>query len=76
MSFFRKSTPSGMVTQLLESCRNADGQPRTRVVVSLGDLDVPEADRLGSGAELLRGDGAAPHELFLAFRPMINWRRR
>jgi len=44
--FFRcKQSPSGQCLQLLESYRNAQGQPRHRVVVSLGDATIPEADQ-------------------------------
>ena len=39
-----KASPSGHCLQLLESFRNAQGQPRQRVVVSLGDAQIPEAD--------------------------------
>ena len=45
--FFRsKQSPSGQCLQLLESYRNAQGLPRHRVVVSLGDMSIPEAERL------------------------------
>ena len=44
--FFRlKKSPSGQCLQLLESYRNAKGEPRHRVVVSLGDAPISEADR-------------------------------
>jgi len=44
--FFRtKQSPSGQCLQLLESYRNAQGQPRHRVVVSLGDAMIAEVDR-------------------------------
>lgn len=40
--FFRvKKSPSGQVLQLLESFRNAEGKPTHRVVVSLGNADIP-----------------------------------
>lgn len=42
MFFHTKSTPSGKVLQLLEAYRNASGQPRNRVVVSLGHADIPK----------------------------------
>jgi transposase len=42
MYFRRKKTPSGQVLQLLESYRNLEGQPRQRVVLSLGNARVPE----------------------------------
>ena len=44
--FFRiKRSPSGQCLQLLESYRNAQGEPRHRVVVSLGDAFIAEVDR-------------------------------
>ena len=44
--FFRcKQSPSGRCLQLLESYRNAQSEPRHRVVVSLGDATIAEADR-------------------------------
>ena len=43
--FFRvKQSPSGRVLQLLESYRNPQGQPRQRVVISLGDAALAPAD--------------------------------
>jgi len=45
--FFRvKKSPSGQCLQLLESYRNAQGEPRHRVVVSLGDAQIGEPERL------------------------------
>jgi transposase len=38
----RKKAPSGKVLQLLEAFRNSEGQPRQRVVLSLGNAAVPE----------------------------------
>lgn len=43
MFFRRKKSPSGQCLQLLESYRNSQGEPRHRVVVSLGDASLPEA---------------------------------
>ena len=44
--FFRlKKSPSGQCLQLLESYRDPKGEPRHRVVVSLGDAPISEADR-------------------------------
>jgi transposase len=44
--FFRtKSSPSGQCVQLLEAYRNAQGAPRQRVVISLGNASIGEADR-------------------------------
>ena len=41
MYFARKASPSGQTLQLLESYRNDEGKSRHRVVVSLGDVDIP-----------------------------------
>ena len=44
--FFRdKKSSSGYVLQLVESFRNEEGQPRQRVVVSLGDAVIDHNDR-------------------------------
>jgi len=40
----KKKTPHGEVLQLIESYRNETGKPRNRVVISLGNPDIPEAD--------------------------------
>ena len=43
--FFRlKRSKSGEVLQLLESYRNAQGKPRQRVVLSLGDAPISRSD--------------------------------
>jgi transposase len=42
MFFYRKKSKTGKVLQLLESYRNTEGSSRHRVVVSLGDADIPE----------------------------------
>jgi transposase len=44
MFFRRKNSPSGRVLQLLESYRNPQGQPRHRVVISLGDAPLAQAE--------------------------------
>jgi len=44
MFFRRKDSTSGRVLQLLESYRNPQGQPRHRVVISLGDAAFAQAD--------------------------------
>jgi transposase len=44
MFFRHKTSPSGRVLQLLESYRNPQGQPRHRVVISLGDAALAKAD--------------------------------
>lgn len=41
MHFKVKTTPSGKVLQLVESFRNFQGQPRDRIVASLGAAQVP-----------------------------------
>jgi transposase len=41
--FRRKKSSSGQCLQLLESYRNVQGEPRHRVVVSLGDASLPAA---------------------------------
>lgn len=44
--FFRtKSVKGTTLLQLVESFRNAEGLPRQRVVASLGDAHIPDADR-------------------------------
>lgn len=43
MFFARKTSPSGQTLQLLESYRNDEGKSRHRIVVSLGDVDMPRA---------------------------------
>ena len=44
--FFRtKTTRSGKALQLVESYRNREGKPRQRIVVSLGDMQVPDEHR-------------------------------
>ena len=58
--FFRaKTTPSGTVLQLIESYRDSLGQPRQRLVISLGDAAIAETDRplVAKAVELrVRGD--------------------
>ena len=44
--FFRTKTVKGTpLVQLVESYRNPEGQPRQRVVASLGDADIPETEK-------------------------------
>lgn len=44
--FFRtKTVKNTSLLQLVESFRNAEGQPRQRVVVSLGDARLPETEK-------------------------------
>ena len=42
MYFRHKRTPTGQVLQLVESYRNAEGRPRHRVVISLGNAPIPK----------------------------------
>jgi hypothetical protein len=44
MFFRHKTSPSGRALQLLESYRDPQGQPRHRVVVSLGDAALAQTD--------------------------------
>ena len=53
--FFRtKSSPSGQCVQLLKAYRNAQGAPRQRVVISLGDASIGEAERRAVAAAVER----------------------
>ena len=45
MYFRTKKIKDSALVQLVESYRNAEGQPRQRVVVSLGDADLPEGEK-------------------------------
>lgn len=53
MYFREKITPSGRVLQLIESYRNAQGSPRQRLVVSLGNPQLPQSlhSLVASGVE-------------------------
>ena len=52
MFFRRKDSPSGRVLQLLESYRNPQGQPRHRVVISLGDAALAQDDWKAAAAAI------------------------
>lgn len=45
MYFRTKTIKNSTLLQLVESYRNAEGQPRQRVVVSLGDATLPETEK-------------------------------
>jgi hypothetical protein len=45
MYFRTKSIKGSKLVQLVESYRNEEGQPRQRVVVSLGDAQLPEGEK-------------------------------
>ena len=48
LMYFRTKTIKGTgLVQLVESYRNAEGEPRQRVVVSLGDASLPEMEKPG-----------------------------
>lgn len=59
--YFRTKTIKGTpVLQLVESFRNSEGQPRQRVVASLGDATIPEAEKAvvaQAVARRLHGEG-------------------
>lgn len=59
--FFRtKIVKHSRLVQLVESYRNTEGQPRQRVVASLGDADIPSADERSIARAVedrLRGQG-------------------
>jgi transposase len=77
MYFREKTTPSGQVLQLVESFRNDEGQPRQRVVVSLGDALIAQQDRplVASLVEhQLYGQGELP-ELGTA-ESVLRWSQR
>lgn len=60
--FFRtKTVKDTRLVQLVESYRNTEGQPRQRVVASLGDANIPSSDEKSIAravADHLRGQGA------------------
>lgn len=45
MYFREKKTPTGRVLQLIESYRSTEGKPRQRVIVSLGNAQIPQSLR-------------------------------
>lgn len=45
MYFRTKTIKDSKLVQLVESYRNEEGQPRQRVVVSLGDAQLPEIEK-------------------------------
>ena len=45
MHFRTKSIKGSQLVQLVQSYRNSDGLPRQRVIVSLGDAKLPEAEK-------------------------------
>jgi len=76
MFFRRKNSPSGRVLQLLESYRNPHGQPRQRVVLSLGDAPLAAEDWKGVAAAVSdRLYGQAPllaRELSATAQPWVD----
>jgi len=59
--FFRtKTIKATRLVQLVESFRNNEGQPRQRIVASLGDAEIPPADEKSIARAVedrLRGQG-------------------
>jgi hypothetical protein len=72
--YFRTKTIKGTpLLQLVESYRNAEGSPRQRVVASLGDADIPEAERASiAGAVTRRLRGADSGEAEDWFEPSLS----
>ncbi len=75
MFFTRKESPSGQTLQVVESYRNAEGKPRHRVVVSLGDVDIPEAlwSVVSDAVELRLTGQAALFGLDPATAEWVDW---
>ena len=74
MYFRRKKTPSGTVLQLLESYRNAEGKPRSQIVVSLGDASIPQEHWTGI-AKAVESELYGYQQLILEDRPdsSLQW---
>jgi len=67
--YFRTKTIKGTpLVQLVESYRNAEGSPRQRVVASLGDADIPAAEKARVASAVTRrlrgGDGGGGEDWF------------
>ena len=72
--YFRTKTIKGTpLLQLVESYRNAEGSPRQRVVASLGDAVIPEAEMASiAGAVTRRLRGADSGEAEDWFEPNLS----
>ena len=70
MFFRRKSAPSGINWQLVESFRNQEGQPRQRIVVSLGNASLPEKE-LKIMAKILDRKIHHPNDFFSHEQEMV-----
>jgi transposase len=72
--YFRTKTIKGTpLVQLVESYRNSEGSPRQRVVASLGDADIPEAEKAAiAGAVTRRLRGADSGEAEGWFEPQLS----
>ena len=72
--YFRTKTIKGTpLLQLVESYRNPEGSPRQRVVASLGDAVIPEAEKASiAGAVTLRLRGADSGEAEDWFDPNLS----
>ena len=72
--YFRTKTIKGTpLLQLVESYRNPEGSPRQRVVTSLGDAVIPEAEKASiAGAVTRRLRGADSGEAEDWFEPNLS----
>lgn len=74
MYFRTKITPTGKTLQLVESYRDRESRPRQRLVLSLGDADLPKRLRAG----VLRGlaarlSGQVDFTTEAADRDVVRW---
>jgi transposase len=70
MFFRRKLGPSGISWQLVESFRNGEGQPRQRIVASLGNASFPEKE-LKIIAKILERKLRHPNDFFSHEQEMV-----
>ena len=70
MFFRRKSGPSGIKWQLVESFRNEEGLPRQRIVISSGNASLPEKD-LEIIAKILERKLSRPNDFFSHEQEMV-----
>ena len=75
MFFARKKSPSGHTLQLLESYRNDEGKSRHRVVVSLGEAEIPRElwSVVSTGVELGLTGQATLFPLAAATAEWVDW---
>jgi len=77
MYFRTKTVKDTKLVQLVEAYRNAEGQPRQRVVASLGDADIPE-DQKRNIARAVEDHLAGQSDLFDSelSEPAAGWVKR